>query len=311
MRGFVYILSNPSMPDLVKIGKTTASPIQRMQELHSTGVPTPFELEFAAEVTDCHASERSAHDALAKHRVSTNREFFRVSVRRAIMEILPVLGDYTLRDVKASHGIEKIEADLRRRREEQEATVRAQEAKRASEERERAREKAQRAAELQRKLASARARFGTLGQRPVEPQLSGLTTLLMCCWVPLPFGWLVWLGSISAFSGYQAGTICIVLLVAGFFAYQRSERSDAEHSKLIEPFLPMEREIENIETAIKNEGFSLSPVPYAGAARSPNGEGIAKVVIRCPTCEQRLRLPANKTLEAACPSCGSRFRTNT
>jgi hypothetical protein len=259
MRGFIYILSNPAMPDLVKIGKTTTSPTQRMQELHSTGVPTPFELEFAAEVTDCHACERAAHEVLDEHRVSTNREFFRVSVRRAIMEILPILGDYTLLDVKASHGIEKIEADLRKRREEQEATVRAQEAKRAWAERERAREKAQRLDELQRKLASARARLNALGQRPVERQLSGLKCFLMLCWVPIPFGWLIWLGSLNVFGrddqlGY--GFVCIALLVAGFGAYQDFNGIAAAHSKAIEPFLPVEREIENLETAITNEGSS-------------------------------------------------------
>jgi hypothetical protein len=125
MSGYIYIFSNPSMPDLVKVGKTTTSPAQRMVELNTTGVPKPFELEFAAEVADCHACEGAAHRVLDEHRVSTNREFFRVSVRRAIKEMLPVLGDYTLVHVKASYGIEKIEADLRKRREEQQAIIRA------------------------------------------------------------------------------------------------------------------------------------------------------------------------------------------
>ena len=239
MRGYIYIFSNPSMPDLVKIGITATSPAQRMVELHTTGVPKPFELEFAAEVADCHACEGAAHRVLDEHRVSTNREFFRVSVRRAIMEMLPVLGDYTLVHVKESYGIEKIEADLRKRSEEQQAIIRAQEAKRACEERQRAREKVQRVAELQRQLASARARLGALGPRHVEP--SGLPSLLMLCWAPLPFGWLVWGGSLAAFSGphYEVGYVCIALLVAGFF----ENRHYTAHSKAIEPFLPVEREI--------------------------------------------------------------------
>lgn len=305
------------MPDLVKIGKTTTSPTHRMQELHSTGVPTPFELEFAAEVSDCHACERAAHEVLDEHRVSTNREFFRVSVRRAIMEILPELGDYALVHVRASHGIEKIETDLIKRREEQQTIVRAQEAKRAWEERERAREKAQRVAELQQRLARARARLSALGPRPVEPYLSRLTSLVMLCWVPLPFGWLVWLGSLNAFSGrnYEVGYVCIALLVAGFVANQEYKSNDAAHSKANEPFLPVEREIENLETAIKNEGSSptltTSPARHASPARASQEVGTGRVVIPCPKCEQRMRLPANKTLEATCPYCGLVFSVET
>lgn len=41
--GFVYIMRNPSMPHIVKIGFTTIDPHQRAKDLSShTGVPTPF-----------------------------------------------------------------------------------------------------------------------------------------------------------------------------------------------------------------------------------------------------------------------------
>lgn len=40
----VYVLTNPSMPGLVKIGKTTQKEVsERMTQLYTTGVPTPFE----------------------------------------------------------------------------------------------------------------------------------------------------------------------------------------------------------------------------------------------------------------------------
>lgn len=42
--GIVYVLTNPAMPGLVKIGMTTRSDIDaRMKELYSTGVPVPFD----------------------------------------------------------------------------------------------------------------------------------------------------------------------------------------------------------------------------------------------------------------------------
>ena len=41
--GIVYLLTNPSMPSLVKIGMTTRNEVHvRMGELYSTGVPLPF-----------------------------------------------------------------------------------------------------------------------------------------------------------------------------------------------------------------------------------------------------------------------------
>lgn len=42
--GIVYLLTNPMMPGLVKIGMTTQEDIdKRMKELYTTGVPVPFE----------------------------------------------------------------------------------------------------------------------------------------------------------------------------------------------------------------------------------------------------------------------------
>jgi hypothetical protein len=80
MKGFVYILSNPSMPGLVKIGRTTRSVEGRANELYQTGVPTPFVVERQVLTPDCEALESEVHNALADCRVNGSREFFRVSV---------------------------------------------------------------------------------------------------------------------------------------------------------------------------------------------------------------------------------------
>ncbi|MFN3446329.1 MAG: GIY-YIG nuclease family protein, partial [Bacteroidia bacterium] len=41
-QGLIYILTNPAMPGLVKIGKTNRADVkQRMFELYSTGGPVP------------------------------------------------------------------------------------------------------------------------------------------------------------------------------------------------------------------------------------------------------------------------------
>ena len=46
MAGFVYIMSNPAFPQLLKIGKSGKDPTgDRVKELNQTGVPEPFKVE--------------------------------------------------------------------------------------------------------------------------------------------------------------------------------------------------------------------------------------------------------------------------
>jgi hypothetical protein len=39
--GIVYVLTNPAIPGMVKIGKTCRGMDARLNELYSTGVPSP------------------------------------------------------------------------------------------------------------------------------------------------------------------------------------------------------------------------------------------------------------------------------
>lgn len=77
--GFVYFLTNPSMPGLVKIGMTSNHPRVRMQQLTAaTACPTPFELLAFFDFFNPQWAENEIHKALAKYRVNTGREFFNV-----------------------------------------------------------------------------------------------------------------------------------------------------------------------------------------------------------------------------------------
>ena len=78
---------NPSLPNIVKIGKTTRDPNERAKELSSaTGVPTPFILVYSKPFADCHFAEKVIHGYLEDKgvRVSGNREFFQISTSEAI-----------------------------------------------------------------------------------------------------------------------------------------------------------------------------------------------------------------------------------
>ena len=48
--GIVYVLTNPAMPKLVKIGKTGLGVETRLNDLYITGLPLPFECAYAARV---------------------------------------------------------------------------------------------------------------------------------------------------------------------------------------------------------------------------------------------------------------------
>lgn len=88
---WVYIMSNASMPGLLKIGMTTTSPQQRNRELGSaTGVPTPFKLEYSLEVSNAAYVERAIHEALRDHRVNHRREFFEIDLKTAIRAVKSV-----------------------------------------------------------------------------------------------------------------------------------------------------------------------------------------------------------------------------
>ena len=86
-QGIVYVLTNPCMPGIVKIGMTEKQSIEkRMKDLYGTGVPLPFKCEFACYVkaSDCKRIEQALHTAFAPNRVNANREFFRIDPLQAI-----------------------------------------------------------------------------------------------------------------------------------------------------------------------------------------------------------------------------------
>lgn len=89
--GNVYVLMNPSMENLVKIGKTTRNPQERARELSSTtGVPTPFVVIYDCLFESCTQAEKFVHTYLENKgfRLSKNREFFEIPIKDAIDAVM-------------------------------------------------------------------------------------------------------------------------------------------------------------------------------------------------------------------------------
>lgn len=104
----VYVLTNPAMPGLVKIGKTTQIEVEeRMKQLFGTGVPVPFDCAFACQVKDASEVEKALHFAFGNNRINPNREFFKLEPERviAVLKLLKV-DDITIQFEK------QIESDI-------------------------------------------------------------------------------------------------------------------------------------------------------------------------------------------------------
>ena len=90
MAEIVYVLTNPAMPYLVKIGHTSReSMTKRLLELFTTGVPVAFDYAYAAQVENCVEAEKLIHEHFSDKRVSPRREFFFLTVQKSIKAIKP------------------------------------------------------------------------------------------------------------------------------------------------------------------------------------------------------------------------------
>ena len=89
----VYILTNESMPETIKIG-ITDNLERRLKELDNTSTPLPFECFYAVEVDDASAIERKIHQGLDDKRVRQNREFFNATPEqaKALLQMVEVMG---------------------------------------------------------------------------------------------------------------------------------------------------------------------------------------------------------------------------
>lgn len=109
--GYIYVLMNPSLQNMVKIGKTTRTPEERAKELSaSTGVPTPFVVVYSNMFEDCSIAENFIHTYLESKgfRVSTNREFFEIPINEAIDSVIKAkeyFGEYIFNNEKTTNFI--------------------------------------------------------------------------------------------------------------------------------------------------------------------------------------------------------------
>ena len=83
MKEIIYILINPAMPGLVKIGRTNNLE-DRLRSLDNTSTPLPFQCIYAVEVDKDLNIEKLLHKTFKDSKVRKNREFFEIDEESAI-----------------------------------------------------------------------------------------------------------------------------------------------------------------------------------------------------------------------------------
>ena len=83
--GWVYVISSPSLPNMVKIGATRRlNPTVRVKELSSSSLPFPFKTHGFVFSDNCFDLESRMHCYFDNKRVAEDREFFYITPKEAI-----------------------------------------------------------------------------------------------------------------------------------------------------------------------------------------------------------------------------------
>ncbi len=92
--GHVYVMINPAIPGVVKIGRTRDQTRARARQLYSTGVPKEFIVLWQEYVHHSDKVEQEIHERFKDLRVNPRREFFEVEPQQAIRTLMDVARPY-------------------------------------------------------------------------------------------------------------------------------------------------------------------------------------------------------------------------
>lgn len=76
--GYVYVISNPLFPDLVKIGFTDKTPEERIDQLDGTGLPEAYIEHYRIKTKNARELEKRLHTHFDSFRYKKDKEFFKL-----------------------------------------------------------------------------------------------------------------------------------------------------------------------------------------------------------------------------------------
>lgn len=97
MKGWIYILSNQSVPDWLAIGCADTDPATLVHQYGNSGIklPYPFELQYALCTPYAQTSLKKIHEALAEHCINPehNQDWFECDLRQALRLVRQIAGN--------------------------------------------------------------------------------------------------------------------------------------------------------------------------------------------------------------------------
>ena len=97
----IYILSTRDQPEILKIGFTTRSVVERVHEINSsTGVLVPYGVRAAWRIKNAEKIEKEIHDLFSYFRIRADREFFKINYDLAFKMINTFLREKRLESVE-------------------------------------------------------------------------------------------------------------------------------------------------------------------------------------------------------------------
>lgn len=94
LTGSVYVLSNPALTELVKVGYTTRCAQVRASELSDAGVPGKWEVTCEIGTNRPEQVKEEVHSRLSHHRHRSEGQFLEVGPRKAARVVKSAAGDY-------------------------------------------------------------------------------------------------------------------------------------------------------------------------------------------------------------------------
>ena len=97
----IYILSTREQPEILKIGYTARSVIERVNEINSsTGVLIPYGVRAAWRVKNAEKIEREIHNLFSDYRIRSDREFFKIKYEKAFSIVNKFLREKRLESIE-------------------------------------------------------------------------------------------------------------------------------------------------------------------------------------------------------------------